>query len=175
MMSIKKTAGFLALLAVCMLCSLTATAEADGVRYPWVYEAFEDMTAGSVTAQGAILSVTEDGFGESKGALKITLSGNITNGSGGYKTAVRLESGKTYKLSFYSKLSDGANIPRDGSKNGDYNADGEISKVYAVFQSGGSKAGGNFSVSACADAGSLQRAADQRISKYRKQDPLYQK
>lgn len=138
MMSMKKTAGFLAIFIVWVVCSLTAAAEADGVRYPWVYEAFEDMTAGSVTAEGAILSVTEDGFGESKGALKITLSGNITNGSGGYKTAVRLESGKTYKLSFYSKLSDGANIPRDGSKNGDYNADGEISKVYAVFQSGGS-------------------------------------
>ncbi len=138
MMNIKKSAGYSALLMLLAACNLTVPAEAAETEYPWIYEAFEDVTAGSATADGATLTAVDDGAYGSNGALKVSVSGNITNGSGGYKIDTKLQEGKTYKFSFYSKLEDGANIPRDDSGNGNYNSDGDISKIYAVFHSGGS-------------------------------------
>lgn len=119
------------LLVLFLFIGINCAVEASS--YPWIYETFDDGSLGKVVADGASLSVTEDG------ALKVSVNSNITNGGGGYKIDTNLTEGGKYKLSFLIKLESGANIPRRGSLNNAYDEDGEIAKIYGAIRQGSLK------------------------------------
>ncbi len=126
----KKITGIV--LLICLLLGTGCISFASGeAEYPWIYEVFDNSSMGKVKTDGANLSV-------SSGALKVRVGSNIMNGGGGYKIGAQLENGKKYKLSFLIKLEDGANIPRQGSKNNSYNSAGDISKLYGKIKEGSS-------------------------------------
>lgn len=118
-----------AVLSLCMLAGAAVPVMAsDKAEYPWVYECFEGSSLGKVTKKAATLTAEPDG------TMKVKITSNITDGLGGYTIAVNMKKDQAYKLSFKLKLEEGGNIPRSGSKNNNYKADGTPAKLYPVIK-----------------------------------------
>ena len=115
------------IMLICLVFGMSAAAYAEVAEYPWIYETFSSF--GKTETDGANLAILDE-------ALEVSIGANITNGGGGFKIPVNLKAGDTYKLSFFIRLADGANIPRRDSGNNSYNEDGEIAKLYGVIKEG---------------------------------------
>lgn len=111
----------------------------DGIKYPWIYESFENEEISNVISDGAGISLTDEGAFGSSGAMRVEISSNITNGGGGFRIKTNVKNGETYKISFYISLEENANIPRTGSKDGNYKEDGIPSKLYAILHDNSGK------------------------------------
>ena len=118
---------------IVMIIGSIAVFAQDGIKYPWIYESFENEGINNVISDGAGISLSDDGAFGSGGAMKVEISSNITNGGGGFRIKTNVKNGETYKISFYISLEEGANIPRTGSKDGSYKEDGTPSKLYAIL------------------------------------------
>ena len=124
---------------IVMIIGSIAVFAQDGIKYPWIYESFENEEIGNVISDGAGISLSDDGAFGSSGSMKVEIRSNITNGGGGFRIKTNIKNGETYKLSFYISLEKDANIPRTGSKDGSYKEDGTPSKLYAIFHDNSGK------------------------------------
>ena len=118
---------------IVMIIGSIAVFAQDGIKYPWIYESFENEEISNIISDGAGISLSDDGAFGSGGSMKVEISSNITNGGGGFRIKTNIKNGEPYKLSFYISLEKDANIPRTGSKDGSYKEDGTPSKLYAIL------------------------------------------
>lgn len=129
----KKIIKFGIAVFIVMIIGSIAVFAQDGIKYPWIYESFENEEISNIISDGAGISLSDDGAFGSGGSMKVEISSNITNGGGGFRIKTNIKNGESYKLSFYISLEKDANIPRTGSKDGSYKEDGTPSKLYAIL------------------------------------------